>query len=227
VRDDFIRFTRHWQGAAEMLLINGDLFDFWFEYRTVVLSQHFQLLRALAELRESGVELVLVSGNHDAWGGPFLERQIGMRLEDGPVELELGGRKAYVAHGDAVGPGDHGYKLLRRTLRSRPVRRMMRWVHPDLADRIVRRVSRTGLRTEGQVKKARARSKVLEGVAIDLLESREDLDLVVFGHCHAPVVRAVGSHGYYVNTGDWVDHRTVTVVTADSIEQREWDADIR
>ena len=68
VQRDFVRFTEHWHGAADTLLINGDLFDFWCEFRTVVPSQHFHTLRALSDLRESGVKLVLVGGNHDAWG---------------------------------------------------------------------------------------------------------------------------------------------------------------
>ena len=222
VRDAFIRFCRHWQGRAEILLINGDLFDFWFEYRTVVHSQHFQILRALAELRDSGVQLVLVGGNHDAWGGPFLEKELGMRLEKGPFEIELAGRRAFVDHGDGVGPGDHGYKLLKRTLRCGPVCRLMRLIHPDLADRIVGRVSRTGVRDELQFKKSRERAKVLEEFATELLESRPEVDLVVFGHCHTPQLKAIGSHGYYVNSGDWVDHRTYTVVTSDDIQQKEW-----
>ncbi|NIR43199.1 MAG: UDP-2,3-diacylglucosamine diphosphatase [Gemmatimonadetes bacterium] len=222
IRDEFIRFTRHWQGAAETLLINGDLFDFWFEYRTVVQSEHFHLLRALADLRESGVGLILIGGNHDAWGGAFLEDQIGMRLEEGPVELELAGRRALVAHGDGIGPGDHGYKMLKRTLRSRPARRLVRLIHPDLAARIVRRVSRTGVRDEIQVKKSRERAKVLETQATALLESRADIDLVVFGHCHVPQVKRIGSHGTYVNSGDWVEHRTVTLVTAEGVRQQEW-----
>jgi UDP-2,3-diacylglucosamine hydrolase len=223
VRDRFIRFLRHWHGRADTLLINGDLFDFWFEYRTVIQSQHFQTLRALAELRDSGVKLVLVGGNHDAWGGPFLEDELGMRLEDGPFEMELGGRRAFIAHGDGIGPGDHGYKALKRTLRCGPVCYMMRLIHPDLADRIVGRITRTGVRDEVQFKKSRERGQVLEKFAADLLESRDDLDLVIFGHCHQPQVTAIGTHGYYVNSGDWVEHSTFTVVTEEEIRQEEWE----
>ncbi len=221
-RDSFIRFLRRWQDQADTLLINGDLFDFWFEYRTVIQSQHFQTLRALAELRDSGVSLVLVGGYHDAWGGPFMENELGMRLADGPLEIDLGGRRALVAHGDGIGPGDHGYKMLKRTLRFGPICYLMRLIHPDLADRIVGRVSRTGVRDELQFKKSRERAKILEDFAAELLESRADLDLVVFGHCHQPQVMAVGSHGHYVNSGDWVEHRTYTIVTPEEIRQEEW-----
>jgi UDP-2,3-diacylglucosamine pyrophosphatase LpxH len=86
----------------------------------------------------------------------------------------------------------------------------------------VGRVSRTGVRDELQFKKSRERASVLEAYATELLESRPDLDLVVFGHCHTPQLKAVGSHGHYINSGDWVEHRTYTVVTPDSIRQEEW-----
>lgn len=218
----FIQFTRHWQGSADVLLINGDLFDFWLEYRTAVLSQHFHVLRALADLRESGVRLVMVGGNHDAWGGAFLEQEIGIELSNGPLELELGGRRAFVAHGDGIGPGDLGYKILKRTLRSRPTRFLMRWVHPDLADLIVRRISKTGDRVPEEHEPSLIRSEVLERYAISLLEERDEIDLVIFGHCHLPQVRAVGEHGHYVNSGDWVSHRTYTVITPAAIEQSDW-----
>jgi UDP-2,3-diacylglucosamine hydrolase len=225
VQGAFIDFTRHWQGKADTLLINGDLFDFWCEYRTVVPADHFHTLRALADLRESGVRLILVGGNHDSWGGRFLEETVGLELADGPIELDLAGRRALIAHGDGLGPGDLGYKILRRTLRSPPASFAMRWVHPDIAARIVGRVSRTGKREGGSFGKARARADILEEYAAKLLEERDDLDLVVFGHCHTPVLKAVGTSGHYVNSGDWVEHRTVTIIAEQGIEQVEWGRD--
>jgi UDP-2,3-diacylglucosamine hydrolase len=223
IREAFSRFTRRWKGEAEALLINGDLFDFWFEHRTVIPGQHFHTLRTLADLRESGVKLMLVGGNHDAWGGPFLQEMVGMELVDGPAELTIAGRRTLVAHGDGVGPGDLGYKVLRRVLRSRPVVGATRWIHPDWVGRVARHVSRTGDEVDRGNERSLARAKVLEDYAVKLLEERADLDLVVFGHCHLPQVKQVGSHSYYVNSGDWITHRTYTLVTADSIEQHEWE----
>lgn len=221
-RDAFIRFTRRWHGQAELLLINGDLFDFWYEFRTVVPSQHFHTLRALADLRESGVRIMLVGGNHDAWGGPFLEEKIGIELADGPLELEIAGRRALIAHGDGLGPGDLGYKVLKRVLRSRPVRHAMRWVHPDFASRIAGGISRTSHQGRG-FERAQKRASVLEAYAVELLAQRTELGLVIFGHCHTPQLRAVAPNRFYVNSGDWVEHRTYTQVTTERVEQREWE----
>ncbi len=221
--DEFIDFLKSWHGRAELVLVNGDLFDFWFEYRTVVPSQHFAVLKALSDLAASGVRLILVGGNHDSWGGRFLEDEIGMRCLDGPVELELGGKRAILAHGDGVGPGDVGYKILRRTLRSRPFRTLMRLVHPDLADRFVQRISRTGARSAAERARSGVRAKILEEYAAEQFETRADIDLVIFGHCHIPQLRSFGAGRYYINSGDWIEHRTYTLVTPDEVRQREWD----
>jgi UDP-2,3-diacylglucosamine hydrolase len=223
VHESFVRFVRRWLGEAETLLINGDLFDFWCEYRTVVPSAHFHTLRALTDLSESGVRLILIGGNHDAWGGPFLEKQVGIELADGPLELEIGGRRALIAHGDGLGPGDTGYKMLKFVLRSRPVCRAMRWVHPDLACGVARRVTRTPDRHEHGFERAQERAAVLETYALELLQERPDLDLIIFGHCHTPTVKRVDDGRYYINSGDWVSHRTYTLVSEARIEQKEWE----
>lgn len=222
VQRDFLSFLEHWSGAAETLLINGDLFDFWCEFKTVVPSQHFHTLRALADLRESGVRLILIGGNHDAWGGSFLREKIGFELADGPIELEMAGHRALVAHGDGIGPGDLGYKMLKRVIRSRPFSGFMRWIHPDLAWGIANRVSRTSDRAEHSVQRARKTAAILEGEAIQLLNERRDLDLVVFGHSHTPALKTVGDGRFYVNSGDWIEHRTYTVISEAGVEQLEW-----
>jgi UDP-2,3-diacylglucosamine hydrolase len=223
VRAAFLRFTQHWKGRAELLVINGDLFDFWCEFRTVVPNQHFHTLRALADLRDSGVRLVLVGGNHDAWGGAFLEEKIGIELADGPLELNLSGRRALIAHGDGLGPGDHGYKVLKRVIRSRPFRGFMRLVHPDIAWGIANHVSRTRERQAHGFAAARGRAGLLENYAEGLLNERPDLDLVILGHSHTPQLKEVDANRYYVNSGDWVVNRTYTVITEERVEQLEWE----
>src|SRR5690606_20667283 len=139
----FRRFLAHLHSRASRLLINGDLFDFWFEYRSVIHSRHYRVLAALRDLRESGVPIDFVGGNHDAWGGDFLRDEVGIRILQEPAEIELGGRRALVVHGDGRGPGDFSYRAMKRVIRHPLSVWAFRLLHPDWGDRLARFVSTT------------------------------------------------------------------------------------
>src|SRR3712207_4283753 len=114
----FRAFLHHVRESASGLLINGDLFDFWFEYRTVIPREHYRVLAALADVVDAGVPVSFLGGNHDWWTGSFLRDEVGVEVLDGPVERTLGGRRVLVAHGDGVGRGDLGYRVLKRFMRN-------------------------------------------------------------------------------------------------------------
>lgn len=205
------------------LLINGDLFDFWFEYGTVVLSRHFQVLRVLADLVDAGTRIRLVGGNHDSWGGRFLSDEVGIELLDGPVRTRVGGRRALVAHGDGLGGGDWGYRALKSVIRSRPARSAFRQVHPDWAARLIRMVSRTESRHgRPDDPSSGRRSDQLRTLATEILGSEPEIDLVVFGHCHQPELLEVAPGRHYLNSGDWLHHCTWAEVTEDTIQLNRW-----
>ena len=96
----------------------GDLFDFWFEYESVILSRNFHVLNALAEVVERGVEIHLIVGNHDFWAGDFMEKTIGVKVHHDPIEINLDGRRIYICHGDGLNSYDHGYLFLKATIRN-------------------------------------------------------------------------------------------------------------
>lgn len=205
------------------LLINGDLFDFWFEYDTVILSRHFQTLRVLADLADAGVRIRLLGGNHDYWGGRFLSNEIGIELLVGPLVTEVGGRRAYVAHGDGIGGADLGYRALKSVIRSRPARAAFRQVHPDWSGHLIRLVSRTESRHDRPGAPAgHDRSVRLRDLALKLLDSDQDLDLVVFGHCHQPELLEVAPGRHYLNSGDWLHNCTWAEITPDEIRLNRW-----
>jgi UDP-2,3-diacylglucosamine hydrolase len=208
----FIAFLRQVRERAGALLVNGDLFDFWFEYRTVVPHAHFQVLRAFAELADAGVPVTLVGGNHDAWGGDFLRETLGMRLAEGPLRCLLGGREALVVHGDGVGQGDRAYHVLRRILRSRLAVRGFRSLHPDLGARIARLVSTTESKSGRLEDGARARATHVQAWAEEQLSADPRLELVVAGHVHHPACMEVFPGRYYLNAGDWINHFTYLVL---------------
>lgn len=211
-------------------MVNGDLFDFWFEYGSVVPRGHTRTLGLLAEVVDSGTPVVLFGGNHDWWGGSYLRNEIGVEFRAEPAILDLAGWRTLLAHGDGVGDGDLGYRVLRAIIRSRPARWAFRWLHPDVGARIARGVSLT----EGRPAHSpsdNARAEVLARWAEQRLETDPGLDLVALGHTHVPELRRMegtaregGRPGYYVNSGDWVHHSTYVVLEegAEAPRMMEW-----
>lgn len=219
-RRRLMTFLERVPGSADELVIDGDLFDFWFEWTSTVPSRHFDVLRSLARIVEAGVGVRLVAGNHDAWGGAFLRREVGLELVDGPVVTRVGGRRTYLAHGDGLATGDLGYRALKAVIRSRAAEGLFRLVHPDLAHALVRRISGTA---DGGSHGARERADVLSEHADRVLAADPTLDLVVFGHTHRPELREVEPDRHYLNTGDWIEHFTYGVVTPETVSLERWE----
>jgi len=220
----FRNFLRHVASHASELLINGDLFDFWFEYRSVIQSQHYRVLAALTDVCEAGVRIRFLGGNHDAWGGDFLRERVGIEiLREGDV-IELGGRRTLVVHGDGLGRGDLGYRILKRVIRSPISIGVFRALHPDLGSRVASMVSMTeGKHGTPDMANAGRAAEVREW-AVDRLRETPDLDLVLAGHTHTPLVDEVEPGRYYVNTGDWINHFTyLTLPMGGAPVLRRWE----
>lgn len=227
----FLSFLEY-ASEAEELVINGDLFDFWFEYKTVILREQFRPLKILADLVDSGTRVRLVAGNHDAWAESFLSDEIGLELIPGPERTVIGGRRAYLAHGDGLIPNERAYRALRRVIRSRPFRTLFRNVHPDHSARAVRAVSSTRKRAaHALAAQERAgpdgppplhRTTSLAEYATRLLAESPELEIVVLGHSHQPVLKEVEPGRHYLNAGDWVTHCTYGVVGSEGVELKQW-----
>lgn len=209
---EFLRWLEYAGERASLIFLNGDLFDFWFEWGTVVPRGHTRVLGILARIVDSGVPVHLMGGNHDWWGGRYLTDEIGLVFHQDPVTMELAGHRVLIAHGDGLGSGDLGYRMLRSVLRNRMARAAFRWLHPDIATRIARWVSRTDPAHSGEGEGARRRAGALEAWARDRLIEDESLDLVVLGHCHRPARVEIGPGRFYLNAGDWLRSATYTVL---------------
>jgi UDP-2,3-diacylglucosamine hydrolase len=221
----FLEFLDSLPGRTAELLINGDLFDFWFEYRSVVLRRYFPILRRLADIVEAGVRTRLVGGNHDGLTGSFLRDEIGIELLDGLVHTELAGRQAYVAHGDGLLSGERAYRAFRAATRTRAFRTLFRLAPPDLALPLVRRVSSTPGRVRRQATHDHERADRLAAHAGELLARHPEIELVVFGHAHRPELIEVEPGRHYLNSGDWIHHRSYALLTPESIQVKCWNRD--
>lgn len=219
----FLRFLEHVGSEGRRLIVPGDLFDFWFEYGDVIPGRHFRVLAALADLVDAGIEVLVTGGNHDAWGGSFLEHHVGVRYEAGQVRTEIAGRPALLAHGDALGKGDLGYRMLKAVIQSRPTVWAFRMLHPELGMRVAEWVSKTEPRPDTDPKKLN-RARYIEEWALETFAREPELSYIVCGHTHLPAIQEVEPGRFYLNSGDWLDHRSyITVDSEGAPELRRWD----
>ena len=219
----FVRFLEHVGATGSALLLGGDVFDFWFEYGEVIPGRHFRVLAALAKLTDAGIPVVMVGGNHDAWGGRFLREEVGVAFETGLLRMQIAGYPALVAHGDGLGRGDFRYRALKAVLRSSVVVGAFRALHPELGLRVARAVSRTETRSDDDVTLGRAR--FLSSWAADRLREDPALRFVVCGHAHLPALEEIETGRYYLNAGDWIRHFTYFTVGEDGVPALErWES---
>jgi UDP-2,3-diacylglucosamine hydrolase len=218
----FVAFLEHVGETGRSLLLAGDLFDFWFEYGTIIHGRHFRILAALSRLVDAGLPVTLAGGNHDAWGGRFLRDEVGVTFHEGPFRTTLAGRPALVAHGDGLGTGDFKYRVLKAVLRSRLTVGAFRVLHPEIGLWIARAVSQTEARSDTDPAQ-RGRSQFLEDWSRRQLADDPSLAWIVCGHSHVPALVQVEPDRYYINAGDWITHFTyVTIDAAGSPSMNRW-----
>jgi UDP-2,3-diacylglucosamine hydrolase len=200
-RQNFFACLDEHADRIEKLFIIGDLFDFWFEWKHVILKRHFQVLCKLKGLTQKGVELHYLAGNHDFALGSFLQQEIGAHLHLDHFQFEIGGRKFYLSHGDGLAPADWGYRILKRVFRSRFNQKLYSWFHPDFGLELAHLCSFTSRNHTG-------RRWDVDGYAYHdaaQKKAQEGFDYILFAHTHEPVLEPVNG-GIYVNTGDWLKY---------------------
>jgi UDP-2,3-diacylglucosamine hydrolase len=207
---------------GDALLINGDLFDFWFEYGAVIPRRHFESVARLYDLRRRGIPVTLVGGNHDRWGGSFFTRDLGIAFHSGEAELTLAGRRAFVAHGDGLTEQHWSAKVMHRVTRHRATIALFHAIHPDLGFWIAHKLSgRLADHTRDRAVLDRA-ARAQAQYASELLKRRPDLDLVILSHTHRPALQQLPDRRWYLNPGAWLDGYRYAVVTAETVELKQF-----
>ncbi|MCD4828024.1 MAG: UDP-2,3-diacylglucosamine diphosphatase [Candidatus Cloacimonetes bacterium] len=208
-RERVVRFLRSLHGRADVLVLNGDIFDLWFVWRQVIVRGYFGILRELADLADSGVKLVFVAGNHDFWFRDFLSTEMNAEICRDCYRLTVDGKKLFVAHGDAYTTGDLRYQVFRRLVRNPVVMWLFSLLHPDLALWLGRQMSRTSRRVLNPPRVNHPKQAGLRRKGEQLLAG--GADFVVFGHTHVPAIEAL-ANGVLANSGDWLKHSSYVVV---------------
>jgi UDP-2,3-diacylglucosamine hydrolase len=203
--------------AAEVFLM-GDIFDFWFEYTTVIPKGYIRLFGKLAELTDSGVKLYLFKGNHDMWMFDYFKKELNAVMIDNELELERNGKSFFLHHGDGLGPGDAKYKMLKKFFRSRLCQWLFERIHPNLGVGFANRWSQHSRIVQGgnEVRK-NIEQEWLVAFSREKLESKF-YDYLIFGHRHLPLDIELQGKSRYINLGEWVNYFSYAVFDGQKLE---------
>ncbi len=215
----FVKWLESLRADAAAIFLLGDLFDFWFEYKTVVPKGFTRTLGKLAEITDSGIPVYYFVGNHDLWMNGYFEEELNIPVYHQPQIFEIGGKKFLIGHGDGLGPGDKGFKRMKKVFTNPASQWLFRWLHPDFGVRMAQYFSVRNRMISGEedVQFLGEDKEWLVQYAKKKLE-KEHFDYFIFGHRHLPLNIALPGESRYINLGDWIGYFSYGVFDGNALK---------
>jgi UDP-2,3-diacylglucosamine hydrolase len=206
-------FLEERSGDIRELFLLGDMFDFWYEYKNVVPKGYTRILGKLAELTDRDIPIHFFVGNHDMWMKGYFERELNIPVYHEPKVFERDGKQFLIGHGDGLGPGDKGYKFIKKVFRNPVCQALFGTLHPYVGIGLANYFSRKSREATGQLHEQRFLGEDKEWLLIycrEVLKQRH-FDYFVFGHRHLPIDFQLSADSRYINTGDWIQFNSYAV----------------
>lgn len=203
---------------AKELFLLGDLFDFWFEYKKAVPKGFIRLLGKLAQLSDDGIRVHIFTGNHDIWMRDYFVKELNAVIYKKPKVLNFNGKTFYLAHGDALGPNDYGYKFINKIFNNKICQWLFKWLHPDIGIRLASFFS-----AMSRNKSDKARNKFFDENEWLIIHSRkilkqQKIHYFLYGHRHFPKTYLLDRDSFYINLGDMITHYSYAVFDGEKLE---------
>ena len=207
-----VLFLEEIRKNAAQIFIVGDMFDFWYEYRKVVPKGYVRLLGKLAELSDDGIPLHFFVGNHDMWMKDYFMTEMNMQVYFEPHSFSFNDKKFLIGHGDGLGPGDHGYKMIKKLFRNPVANWGFGILPPWIGMGVANFFSKKSRQATGHHEEVfmGADKEWLIAYCMDILK-KDQYDYFIFGHRHLPIDFRLNEHSRYVNLGDWIQYFTYAV----------------
>ena len=220
-----VQFLQNARKDAAAIFIVGDIFDFWFEYKTVVPKGFVRILGCLAQISDAGIPIHIFTGNHDLWMHDYLAKELNAKVYFEPQTFTLGNKQFLIGHGDGLGPGDYGYKRLKKIFTNPFCKWLFRWLHPDAGIKLANYFS-----AKSRAKRGSADEVFLgadkEWLIIYCKEQAQNMevDYFVFGHRHFAIDYSINERSRYINLGDWIKLNTYGVFDGETMQLLKWEA---
>lgn len=221
----FLQFLEFAGKTGERVVLLGDLFDFWYEYKSVIPRRYIRILFALERLKREGLDIHFLVGNHDFWMENFFQNELGISVHKDFWETSFQGKRFFIFHGDGIAKKDRGYRILKRVLRNPVLIFLYRLLHPDLAFTIASFFSRLS-RNHTPVSTEQMELQEKDYVEYAEKKFQQGYDCVVLGHTHRPLEIHRGQYTY-INTGDWMVHWTYGKFSEGHLSLEYWTKSIQ
>ena len=209
--------------AAELYLL-GDIFDFWFEYKTVIPKGFVRFQGKLAELSDSGITIHFITGNHDLWMKDYFLEEFNIPVYFNPITVELSGKRFYLGHGDGLGPEKFGAKFINKLFKNSIAQWTFSLIHPSIGVRLGQYFSKKSRYADSNESFKGEDGEFLIIFAKQMLQ-REHYDFFIFGHRHIPTDLKLNENSRYINLGDWINNCTYAVFDGTNLELKKFKKD--
>ena len=205
----FVAWLDEIKHDAAAIFLLGDLFDFWFEYKRVIPKGFTRTLGKLAEISDSGIPIYYFVGNHDLWMNGYFEDELNITVFHKPQEFTFNETTLLIGHGDGLGPGDKGYKRMKKVFTNGFCKWLFKWLHPDIGVKLAQYLSVKNRLISGEedVKFLGEDNEWLVQYCRKK-EAEQHRDYYVFGHRHLPMEIDIANNSKYINLGDWISYYT-------------------
>ncbi|MFC1581299.1 UDP-2,3-diacylglucosamine diphosphatase [Candidatus Neomarinimicrobiota bacterium] len=212
-------FFKHIEKTGGVLFIVGDLFDFYFEYPHLIPKAYFRFYSKLFDLKQSGVEIHYILGNHDYWILDFMTETLTTKSYKDDVQLKLKEKSFYITHGDGLLPWDRGYRILKSIIRNPVFIWLFRWLHPTIAYRFASWVANRSRHYEHSPDYNKRVLDELSEVAEQYIASGTDYFLS--GHYHQASEQII-KNGKLIILGDWIQYNSYGYFDGNDLTLKFW-----
>lgn len=198
----------------------GDLFDFYFEYPDLVPKVFNDFYAKALFMKSKNIELHFLAGNHDYWVGDFIKNDIMDKVYLDDLEITINNKRIFITHGDGLLSWDHGYRLLKKIIRSKIFTRLFQWLHPTISFKIANFISRSGSHNTHNEDFNKDVRNELQAKAEKKFEN--GFDFMISGHYHLGELFDL-KNGKLAVLGDWFFRPSYAIFDGDDLKIRHWE----
>ena len=218
-----VRWLEMAQKDAEEIFLMGDIFDFWFEYKHAIPKGFTRIQGKVAEITDSGIPVHFFIGNHDMWMFDYFEKELGVIMHRKHGPRKIGEKKFFLGHGDGLGPGDNGYKFIKKVFANKFCQWCFARIHPNFGIGMANYWSRKSRSKNKEPQKFLGEDKewLISYCNKKLMD--QHYDYFIFGHRHWPIEHQLNNESTYINLGDWIQHCTYAVFDGEKVELKKFE----